>query len=169
MAKAITKINKRVPDPVEEQRQAIEQLIEMTADSRNALFELMEIAQRLEEFGMLEAVRAMLNKGHKVSALAIQEMNKPGTYRLVKNMIGMVEFLSAMEPAATTGLTNGLSKGMEKATESLQNKEQTNVWDLLKVLKDPDINAAMTAGLSFLKGIGEHLRVSSAESNGAQQ
>lgn len=162
MAKAITQLNKRVPDPVEEQRQAIDQLIEMTADSRNALIELLEITQRLQEYGILEAVRAFMNKGPQVSALAIQQMNNPGTYHLIKNMFSMIEFLSALDPGKTGNLTASLSNGMEKASESLKAKEQTNVWGLAKVLKDPDINAALTAGISFLKGMGEHLRSESA-------
>jgi uncharacterized protein YjgD (DUF1641 family) len=47
---------------------------------------------------------------------------------------------------------------MERASNALKAKEQTSVWGLMKVMKDPDVNAAMTAGISFLKGMGEHLR-----------
>lgn len=165
MAKAITKLNKRVPDPVEEQRQAIDQLIEMTADSRNALMEMLEIMQRLQEYGILDAVRAMLNKGPQVSALAIQQINKPGTYNLIKNVFAGIELMSAVDLSKMGTMTDGLTKGVEKASESLKAKEQTNVWGLVKVLKDPDVNAALTAGISLLKGFGEHLRTSSDESS----
>lgn len=162
MAKAITQLNKKVPDPVEEQRQAIDQLIEMTADSRNALMETLEIMQRLQEYGVLEALRALLNKGPEVSALAIQQVNKPGTYHMIKNLFNVIELISALDPEKTGALTSGLTNGMERASNALKAKEQTSVWGLMKVIKDPDVNAAMTAGISFLKGMGEHLRVSAA-------
>ncbi|WEG12051.1 DUF1641 domain-containing protein [Pullulanibacillus sp. KACC 23026] len=163
MAKAITKLNKSVPDPVEEQRQAIEQLMEMTADSRNALMETLEILQRLQEYGVLEALRAMLNQGHRVSALAIQQVNKPGTYNMIKNVFAMVEIMSALDLSGLGAMTGGVTKGIENASESLKTNEQINVWGLMKILKDPDVNAALTAGVSFLKGIGEHLRMQASE------
>jgi uncharacterized protein YjgD (DUF1641 family) len=160
MAKAITQFNKKVPDPVEEQRQAIEQLIEMTADSRNALMETLEIMQRLQEYGVLEAVKALLNKGPQVSALAIQQMNQPGTYHMIKNIIYMVELISSIDPEKTGAMTSGLTYGMDRASDALRAKEQTSVWGLMKIMKDPDVNTAMTAGISFLKGMGEQLRSS---------
>ena len=51
-----------------------------------------------------------------------------------------------------------VAKGLEKAEQGLQTDSTTSVLDIMKALKDPDMNRAITFGLNLLKGVGEELK-----------
>ena len=52
-----------------------------------------------------------------------------------------------------------VAKGLEKAEQGLQADSTTSVLDIMKALKDPDFNRAITFGLNLLKGVGEELKI----------
>lgn len=157
MAKAITHLNKKKPDPVEEQRQAIEQLIEMTADSRNALMDMLECLQEAHDAGLNDIIKGVLKARHKAGAIAIQQMNQPAIYHMVKNLFSVVGLVGSLDSKKMEHLFESVEQGVNHATESINSDTQTSIWDLMKVLKDPDINRAVTMVLGFLKGMGSHL------------
>jgi uncharacterized protein YjgD (DUF1641 family) len=58
----------------------------------------------------------------------------------------------------TKKLMGGLTAGLKKADEALQSGAKIGIFDLMKVLSDPDINRAMAFGINLLKGVGEGLK-----------
>ncbi|MBL5843919.1 DUF1641 domain-containing protein, partial [Bacillus sporothermodurans] len=54
-------------------------------------------------------------------------------------------------------ITNGIKKGVESSMESLNAGKELNTFQLMKLMKDPDINRAITFLLAFLKGMGKSL------------
>ena len=69
---------------------------------------------------------------------------------------GAGEALSSVDPEITKQITSSLVTGLQFATDEL-NSGKTKVMDFFKVLKDPDINRAITFGFSFLKAFGQGL------------
>lgn len=157
MAKAITHLNKKRPDPVEEQRQAIDQLVEMTGDSRNALMDLLEIVQEAHDAGLTDLIKGVLKARHKAGAIAIQQMNQPAVYHIVKNLFSVVELVGSLDSKKMAALFESVEKGANHAMDSIDEGEQTSIWSLMRVLRDPDINRAVTMMMGFLKGMGSHL------------
>lgn len=157
MAKAITHLNKRIPDSVEEQHQAIKELIEMTAENRQALMDLLEIVQEAHDAGITDIVKGALKARHKVGSIAIQQMNQPAVYHIVKNMFSIIGLVGGLDSKKMTHLFDSLEHGVNQATDAINTDDNTTVWDLVKILKDPDINRAITMLMGFLKGMGSHL------------
>lgn len=54
-------------------------------------------------------------------------------------------------------ITNGIKKGLESSMASLNNGKELNTFQLMKLMKDPEINRAITFLLAFFKGMGKSL------------
>jgi uncharacterized protein YjgD (DUF1641 family) len=52
----------------------------------------------------------------------------------------------------------GLSKGLQKAEEGFQSNKKVGVFELVKLIRDPDVNRVIKFSLNLLKGLGEGLK-----------
>jgi uncharacterized protein YjgD (DUF1641 family) len=158
MAKAIKQIDKKESNPIEEQVQAIQQLIEMTAESRDALLSFLEILQELHSAGLLDIVQGLLKTRHKVGVLAMGQLNQPEMHRMIKNGINTIQFLGELDPDQLQTMLNGVNKGLEKSTMNVKKGEQISLWGLAKSMRDPDIKMSMSTMMGFLEGMGKGIK-----------
>lgn len=157
MAKATINIERSKPDPVAEQAQAIQELTKALADNHEGVIMMMEIAKELKEMGALELVLGLLKARKKVGYVAIQQMNQPGMHHMVKNLITLVQFMGTVQPSQLQGILHSVSKGIERSAEDAERGKTTGLWQMGKSLRDPEVNAAITMMLGFLRGMGEGL------------
>jgi len=54
-------------------------------------------------------------------------------------------------------LINGIKKGMEEGANNRDTAKDINAFQLMKYMKDPDINRAINYLVHFLKGMGRTL------------
>lgn len=54
-------------------------------------------------------------------------------------------------------LKKGVKKGIDEALLTLKSGKELNTFQLMKLMKDPDINRAMTFFLALFKGIGKNI------------
>jgi uncharacterized protein YjgD (DUF1641 family) len=157
MAKAITHIEKEIPNPVQEQAQAIEDLLKATADSREALVVFLDIIKELHEAGILDIVQGMLKARHQVGVIAVQTLNQPAMHRVIKNGINTMQFLGKLEPKQLETLMGGITKGLEKSAERIESNKTEGIWSMAKSLRDPHVNVTVNSMIDFLRGMGEAL------------
>ncbi|MBA4494777.1 DUF1641 domain-containing protein [Paenactinomyces guangxiensis] len=155
MAKAITRIEKHVPTPEQEQAQAVKQILEATANSRDALVVFLDILKELHRAGLLDIVQGMLKTRHKWGVTAMQTLNQPGMHRFIKNGISSLYFLGKLNPDQLQKIFDGAARGLERSAESMKEDKQTGLGGLVKTLRDPDVNASLTTMMAFLQGMGE--------------
>jgi uncharacterized protein YjgD (DUF1641 family) len=158
MAKAIKDIDKQRPNSIEEQAQAIQQLIEMTAESRDALVSFLEILQELHSAGLLDIVQGLLKTRHKVGVLAMGQLNQPEMHRIIKNGINTIQFLGELEPDQLQTMLNGVNKGLEKSATNAKKGEQISLWGLAKSMRDPDVKMSVSTMMAFLEGMGKGIK-----------
>jgi uncharacterized protein YjgD (DUF1641 family) len=158
MAQPITTIHKRVLTEEEMKQQKLEELKTLLADNDEALNQTLEIVRELHKSGMLEAASSMLKAKEKIAKIAIGQVSREPVTNLINNAIGAAEALTNVDPEVTTKLINSVVKGMNEANEHAQSPKQIGLFDLLKALKDPDINRAIGFGMQFLKGLGKGLK-----------
>ncbi|MEK5523068.1 MULTISPECIES: DUF1641 domain-containing protein [Heyndrickxia] len=91
------------------------------------LYDLVEIIKVLKEKNILPVITAILTKNDNNDSTEIGK------------------------------ITNGIKKGVESSMESLNAGKELNTFQLMKLMKDPDINRAITFLLAFLKGMGKSL------------
>jgi uncharacterized protein YjgD (DUF1641 family) len=158
MAKAIKDIDKKRSNPIEEQTEAIQQLIEMTAESRDALLSFLDILQELHNAGLLDIVQGLLKTRHKVGVLAMGQLNQPEMHRIIKNGINTIQFLGELNPDQLNTMLNGVNKGLEKSTMNTKKGEQVSLWGLAKSIRDPNVKMSISTMMSFLEGMGKGIK-----------
>jgi uncharacterized protein YjgD (DUF1641 family) len=157
MAKPITFINKKVLTEEEQKQQNLKNLSEELAENTETLQNTLAIMKELNDIGILEAVQSMLKAKEEITKILLGQVTREPVTNLLNNMMGAAGMLTDLDPAVTGKLLKSVSTGVESAEQYLQNPKKVGVMDLLKVLKDPDVNRAMGFGIHFLKGMGKGL------------
>lgn len=157
MAKEITMIQKRIVTEEEKKQQLSDELLTQLAENREAVEETMKLLAGLQQAGILDAAISLLAAKEDVSKIAIEQLNREPVKNALNNMIGAGEALTSVDPEVTKQVTSSLVTGLQFATDELKKGKKTKVMDFFKVLKDPDVNRAITFGFSFLKAFGKEL------------
>lgn len=165
MANPITRINRKVPTEAEIRAQEMERLAEGAAKSHPGLLMFMDIVQEMYEAGYLEIVQGMVKNREKVLPYAFDFIKVSGMPIVMKNVISGLQFLGTLEPQKVQRTMNAVSHGLNKSLDVDMDGENKGFFDLLKMMKDPDVNRSITMLLTFLKSMGQHLGNSQQEIN----
>lgn len=156
MAKPITQIKKEIPDPIEEEKQAMAKIFQEAALNHEAIIEAIRLIKGLHETKVLEAANAMLEQRTEVGAIAIQQINQPTMQNVIKNGINAFKFLGSLQPGQLDTVLEGLSLGFSQLSRSdNQGEEKFSFWRLRKKLWSPPLRAAITKAVEFMDGMGE--------------
>jgi uncharacterized protein YjgD (DUF1641 family) len=158
MAAPITMIKKNVPTEAELQQQKLEDLQALLADNDEALNQILKIVGELNDMGVLEAANSMLQAKEQIAKIALGQVTREPVTNMINNLMGAASALASLNPDTTTKLVNSLTTGLDEGNKHLESDKKVGLFDLLKVLQDPDINRAVGFGLSFLKGMGKGLK-----------
>lgn len=155
MAKPIRQINPSVPNPAEEQAQAISDVLKAVTDNRDAIVLSLNILKNLNEMGLLNAVNGLLEQRTEVGAIAIQQMNQPGMQNTIKNAMNAFQFIGSLDPEQMTAIFRGLNRGFEYATDRLERGKNPSLWKLGTRMRKPDVLASLSTMVEILEGLGE--------------
>lgn len=155
MAKAIRQINKQVPNKQEEQMQIVSQIVEAVADNGEAILSMISIIKHINEMGVLDALNALLEKRTEVGAIAIQQMNQPTMYHVIKNGINGFKFLGSLDPDRMQLIMNAVNRGLERFTIAAEKGEEKSIWSIGKSMTNPEIKTSLGTMIEFLYGMGE--------------
>jgi uncharacterized protein YjgD (DUF1641 family) len=157
MAKAVKTI-KRIELTEEEKRQKeIEEIENALINHKDAVLEVLQIVQHMQDKGILAIFRGLFGQGEQVLDVLVKKMNHPETTNFVKNILLMAGTLGTidvkqLEPVILK-VNSGISRLADKRDEN--EKERTGYFDLIRSIKDPDVNRSITMLLTFLKGMGQ--------------
>lgn len=157
MAKEITMIQKTVVTEEQKKQQVSEGLLQQLGENQQAIEETIHLLAQLQKAGLLDAAVSLLAAKEDVSKIAIEQLNREPVKNALNNMMGAGEALSSVDPEVTKQVTSSLVTGLQYATDELEKGGKTGVMDFFKVLRDPDINRAITFGFNFLKAFGQEL------------
>lgn len=155
MAKAIRQIKKQVPNPVEEQTEAMAAIVGAFADNKDAILKTLNMLKQLNELGVLDAVNALLEKRTDVSVIALQQINQPAMYNAIKNAFNAFKFFSSVEPEKLQTILSGVDRGLERFTDAVESGEEQSLWKIGRSMSNPEIRTSLTSMIQFLRGMGE--------------
>lgn len=158
MAAPIQAIQKQELTEEELKQQKLEALKELLANNEDALNQMFNIVGELNDIGMLEAANSMLKAKEPIAKIVLYQVTREPVTNLINNMMGAAGALTELDPALTKKLIGSVLTGMDEGNQHLQSNKKVGILDLMKVLKDPDINRAIGFGLHFLKGMGKGLK-----------
>ncbi|MGE6596785.1 DUF1641 domain-containing protein [Bacillus proteolyticus] len=158
MAAPIQAIQKQELTEEELKQQKLEDLKELLANNEEALNQMFNIVGELNDIGMLEAANSMLKAKEPIAKIVLGQVTREPVTNLINNMMGAAGALTELDPELTKKLIGSVLTGMDEGNQHLQNNKKVGILDLMKVLRDPDINRAIGFGLHFLKGMGKGLK-----------
>jgi uncharacterized protein YjgD (DUF1641 family) len=161
MARAITRIEKRIPTQAEKQEESIREILQVLSDNRDSVVAFLDIMKELHKTGVFDIVQGVLKNKNDIGKVGFEFIRVAGIPSMLKNGIVAMQFLSKLDPLKVQMMLSGLSNGLEKATAPEEN--HTSVWGMVKALRDPEINTTVTSLLGFLRGMGEELNKERAE------
>lgn len=157
MASPSTRIQKSEPSPADRNRESLQQLAENAALHSSALTGLLRLAGELEKSGVLAMGTALLAAKDQVLTVALEQVNRPASTNAIQNLMKVAETIGRVDGTQVENLLNAVVKGLEKGHEQLETNPEVGVFDLVRALRDPDINRALALVMGVLKGFGESL------------
>lgn len=136
------------------QQDNLEEVIEAVSDNKEAILKGIDFLSTLNDNGMLEMSHALVK--HKEDALenVMNELNKPQYAKVLENIMQLVFLAGELRVDELNDFANRLNNGMVAAGNPESN-DKTSYLDVMKALKDPEINRSITMLLAFLKGMGK--------------
>lgn len=158
MAKPITAFANKKKTEQELNSETLDHLVDNVIKHSDGLKQTIQLLQELHESGILEALVALVQSKEKVAKIAVGQMVRPPVTNMINNAMAAAGALTELNPEFTKKMVNGISTGLKNAEESVKKGEKAGVLDLLKAMKDPDMNRMLLFGIHLLKGIGEGLK-----------
>ncbi len=158
MAQPINVIQKTELTEEEKKKQSLENLLSGIAENKDSLLETLALLQELHDSGILDAVGSLLNAKEKAASIAIGQLTRQPVTNMINNAMAAGGLLTELDPETTSKLSKSLMSGLKKAEQGLKDDSKIGLFDLMKALKDPDINRVLGFGFNLLKGMGEGLK-----------
>ncbi|MBF8378322.1 DUF1641 domain-containing protein [Alicyclobacillus mali] len=150
-------IQQLVREPRDERREAQTRVEEAVLESADGIVDGLRLLQACEEKGLIPIVRALVEQGDDVLRVVVHAISRKGVTDGLKNLIGVVQFLSVVPPEDMERMFHAMAKGLERATEQSEANARMGVYDVLKALRDPDVGRSLAMLFAFLKGMGSGL------------
>lgn len=97
-------------------------------NNKEHVYELINLVKHLQEYNLLSLVNdSMMKHSNRLSGINSKDINQ---------------------------LINGIKKGIEEGSVNIDTGKDINAFQLMKYLKDPDINRAINFLVHFLRGMG---------------
>lgn len=158
MAKPIQIIKKAEFTEEQKKEQSLESLLSEVAQNKDSLLDTLYLLKELHSSGILETINSLVKAKEEVVKVAVGQMTREPVTNIMNNAMAAGGALATLDPELTKKLMGSVAKGLEKAEQGLQTNLKVGILDLMKALKDEDLNRAIGFGLNLLKGIGEGLK-----------
>lgn len=157
MAEPITSIKRIELTPEEQQQQKLKELQTLITEQQQALNKIVEITAELDNAGVLDAVNAMVKARDEIAGIAVTQASREPMTNLINNLLNMTGLLTTISPEITGNLKDSVAKGIEEAELYKGNGDKVSILQVMTALNDPHVNRAVKYGLDFLKGMGKGL------------
>ncbi|WP_409300992.1 DUF1641 domain-containing protein [Peribacillus sp. SCS-155] len=160
MAKAIKKIERIILSEEDKRKKDLLEVEAALLDNKEAILESLQIMKHMQERGVLSLLSGLFGQGDKVMDILVKAADKPEATNMLKNLLLMGGLLGTLNVRQLEPFILKLNSGIARVSEHKDQDEKVGYFDLVRSLKDPEINNALSFLLTFLRGMGqetEHL------------
>lgn len=154
MAKAIKSIKKIELSEEERRAQDLKEIEDTLIDNKEALLETLEVVGHMKDRGVISLLNGMFGEGDRVLKVLVDLLSTKENTMAIKNLMLLVGALGRINVKELEPLIERLNNGIENVSENEGGEHKTGYLDLIKALKDPEINRSLSILLLFLKGMG---------------
>jgi uncharacterized protein YjgD (DUF1641 family) len=156
MAKAITKIQHIELSEEQRRRKDLEEVETALLDNKDAILQSLDVIKHMHDRGVLSLLGGLFSEGDKVLNVLVKAADKPEATNTLKNLLLMVGVLGTINVQQLEPLLLKLNSGIARVAEYKDKEdEKLGYFDIVRSLKDPEINNALSLLFEFLKGMGE--------------
>ena len=158
MATRTTRIEKAVPNPQQEQAQALAEIMAAVADNRVAIIQFLDILKEMHSAGFLDILQAVMQNRHDIGVIGVTQLNKPGAQHILKNGMTALQMLSSIDPNQLQAVMNGVTSGLDRAGQGMgEPSKPLGMFDMIKTMRDPEVGASLQFMMNFLRGMSSGL------------
>ncbi|TCP18204.1 uncharacterized protein YjgD (DUF1641 family) [Scopulibacillus darangshiensis] len=158
MAEPITDIHRPAFTEEQQTEMKLNNLKKQFADNEEGLNKILDIIEELNDIGALEAADAMLHAKENIAKIVLEQVSREPVTNLLNTVIGAAGAVMNADPEQTKALIESAMAGINEGHQFVQTDKKVRMFDLMKTLRDPDINRAIGFGIHFLKGMGKQLK-----------
>lgn len=155
MAEPISKVYRKELSEEEKRKKDLEEIESALIDNKEAILQTMTLVKNMHDRGAIEMASALFGQGDKVMHTLMETLDKPESTNAIKNALLLMGTVGLINVRQLEPLLIRLDSGIAKVAEAEDSQEKTNIFDLFKALRDPEINRSITLMMNFLKGMGE--------------
>ncbi|PRO65623.1 DUF1641 domain-containing protein [Alkalicoccus urumqiensis] len=155
MAKPIRDIEPIPISKEQERENAINEILDKLADNQEAVHSTLDLIASLQKSGILHILTGLFSEGDKVLDVIVQEAAKEENTNAIRNLLLLGGTLGTINVKELEPLLLKINHGVARVAEDPDPDEKTGYVDLVKKLKDPQINRSLTVLFRFLEGMGE--------------
>lgn len=157
MAKATTAVAQEISTVEQTQAALWAQIQDTLCQNADGVMAGAALLQVLEEAGWLDIGTAMVREGRGIVQRLVEHTTEPGAANGLKNVLSLMQGLSSLDPDGVAHWTAALA-GASRAMSGAADLRPNGVWDLMRLMRHPDVSAGLGVVLAALKGIGESAR-----------
>jgi uncharacterized protein YjgD (DUF1641 family) len=155
MAKAIKKVQRLNLSEEQQRTKDLREVEDALISNKKAILETMDIMNHMQDKGVLALLNGLFGQGDKVLDIAVKAMDKPENTNTMKNLLLLLGTLGLINVKQLEPFLLKVNSGIARVAEYKDTDERTGYFDLVRSLKDPEINKAITILMQFLKGMGQ--------------
>ncbi|MFB5661474.1 DUF1641 domain-containing protein [Alteribacillus sp. HJP-4] len=154
MAKQIKSIE-RLEIPQEEKRaEDLREIEDALIDNKDVILKSLDTLRHADDRGVVSLVHGLFADGDKVLKVIAETLDNEDNTRSIKHLLLLLGIAGRMEVDKLEPILLKINSGLRRVGEETDTEEKTGYVDLLKALKDPEVNRSITLLLTFLKGMG---------------
>ena len=123
-----------------------------------AIENALQLLQTADATGVLKMVGYLFNDLDDLAETGVSLLEKPETSSMIATGAKWLDVIKALDPEAMSRVAGTLAKvaeGWETETPALQ---VHSAWDLVKVLRDPDVSLVVSKLFSAMKTVGASMK-----------
>jgi len=118
-----------------------------------ALLNVYDILQELQDRGVLELAKGALRSSEEVLQILVNVVNTPEMIRGIRNMMILAKVANSFEPELLEGLEQAVQKGLAEA----RRPKPVGLWQLVEKLLSRESRRVLIATASILQSLGKSL------------
>lgn len=156
MANPITNIKRMEVSEEVTREQNMDEITKAVSENKEAILKGIDFLGTLNESGLLDMTHALVKQKETALDNVMRELNKPQYSATLENMMKMVLLVGELHVDELADFIGKLNNGLEESLAfDNSDKTKTSYMDLIKALKDPEINRSVTMLLQFMRGMGK--------------
>ncbi len=152
-----TKIVKKLVYTEEEIREANRiALLDKLGAHQEAIFKTVDLLETLNQEGFIDMIHAAILKKEDAITNIFTEINKDRYAPTLESLSQLIFFIGKINVKELGVMMDKVNLGLDAIVkEPADEEDKTSYMDILKALKDPEINRSVTMLMQFLRGMGK--------------